>query len=98
MACECLDLGFHLSVAGPVTYPKADQLRAVAREIPPERLLIETDCPYLPPQTFRGQRNEPAHLLHTAQEVARLLSAPLTEFGRLTSENARCLFRLPPLE
>jgi TatD DNase family protein len=53
-------------------------------------------CPYLPPQAFRGQRNEPAHLLHTAQEVARLLNMPLDELGRLTTENARRLFRLVP--
>jgi len=55
-------------------------------------------APYLPPQTSRDQRNEPAHLLHTAQEVAKLLNMPLTDLGRLTSENARRLFRLPPLE
>ncbi|WP_161954027.1 TatD family hydrolase [Candidatus Methylomirabilis limnetica] len=55
-------------------------------------------APYLPPQAFRGQRNEPAHLLHTAQEVAKLLNMPPTELGRLTTDNARRLLRLPPLE
>ena len=98
MAEEAWQRGYYVSIAGPVTYPKNEALREVVRKAKTDRLLLETDCPYLPPQAFRGQRNEPAHLLHTAQEVARLLEVPLTELGRLTSENARRLFRLPPLE
>lgn len=77
-------------------YPEV--LREVVRKAKTDRLLLETDCPYLPPQAFRGQRNEPAHLLYTAQEVARLLNMLLPELGRLTTENARRLFRLPPVE
>ena len=98
MAEEAWRRGYYASVAGPVTYPKNETLREVVRKAQTDRLLLETDCPYLPPQAFRGQRNEPAYLLHTAQEVARLLSAPLAELGRLTGDNARRLFRLPPLD
>ncbi|MDD5559360.1 TatD family hydrolase [Candidatus Methylomirabilis sp.] len=98
MAEEAWRRGYYVSIAGPVTYPKNEALREVVRKAKTDRLLLETDCPYLPPQTFRGQRNEPAHLLHTAQEVARLLNMPLTELGHLTTENASRLFRLPPLE
>lgn len=98
MAEEAWQRGYHISIAGPVTYPKNETLREIVRKVKTDYLVLETDCPYLPPQTFRGQRNEPAHLLHTAQEVARVLSIPLAELGRLTTDNARCLFRLPPLE
>jgi TatD DNase family protein len=98
MAEEAWAKGYYVSIAGPVTYPKNEALREVVRKAKTDRLLLETDCPYLPPQALRGQRNEPAHLLHTAQEVARLLEMPLDELGRLTTENTRRLFRLPPLE
>jgi TatD DNase family protein len=98
MAEEACRRGYYISIGGPVTYPKNETLREIVRKAKTDRLVLETDCPYLPPQAFRGQRNEPAHLLYAAQEVARLMSMPLTELGRLTSENARRLFRLPPLE
>ncbi len=98
MADEAWRRGYYVSIAGPITYPKNEALRAVVRKAKTDCLLLETDCPYLPPQAFRGQRSEPSHLLHTAQEVARLLNMPLDELGRLTTENARRLFRLPPLE
>jgi TatD DNase family protein len=94
MAEEAWARGYYISIAGPVTYPKNEALREVVRKARPDRLVLETDCPYLPPQAFRGQRNEPAHLLHTAHEVARLLGMSLDELGRLTTENARRLFRL----
>ena len=97
MAEEAWRRGYYVSIAAPVTYPKNEALREVVRRARPHRLVLETDCPYLPPQPVRGQRNEPAHLLHTACEVARLLDMPLTELGRLTTENACRLFRLPPL-
>lgn len=92
MARECLDMGFHLSVAGPVTYRKADQLREVAREMPLERLLIETDAPYLAPQPHRGKRNEPAYIVETAGCLAEIRGLPVGELKRLTAANARRLF------
>jgi TatD DNase family protein len=94
MARKCLDMGFYLSVAGPVTYKKADQLRAVARTIPEDRLLVETDCPYLSPQPFRGKRNEPAYVVETARVLAGIRGVPAGELERATEENARRLFGL----
>jgi TatD DNase family protein len=95
MARECLALGFHLSVAGPVTYPKSDRLREVAREIPLDRLLIETDAPYLAPQPHRGKRNEPAYIVETARRLAETLGLPVEELKKRTTENARRLFGIP---
>lgn len=92
MAQECVELGYYISVAGPVTYPKADQLRSAAREVPLERLLVETDCPYLAPQSRRGKRNEPAYVIETARRLAELRGVPLPEMERITADNARRLF------
>ena len=94
MARECLDLGFYLSIAGPVTYRKSEQLRAVARAIPAERILIETDAPYLSPQPWRGKRNEPAYVVETARCLAEIRGMAAGELERLTEENARQLFDL----
>jgi TatD DNase family protein len=94
MAEEAWARGYYTSIAGPVTYPKNEALREIVRRARPDRLVLETDCPYLPPQAFRGQRNEPAHLLNTAHEVAGLLGISLDELSRLTSENARRLFSI----
>jgi TatD DNase family protein len=92
MARECLALGFYISVAGPVTYPKSDRLREVVRDIPLERLLIETDAPYLPPQPYRGKRNEPAYVVETAKRLGEIRGLPAGELERLTADNARSLF------
>jgi len=92
MAEEAWAKGYYTSIAGPVTYPKNEGLRDVVRNARADRLVLETDCPYLSPQAVRGRRNEPAHLLHTAHEVAGLLKMRLEELGRLTSDNARRLF------
>ena len=94
MARECLDLGLYLSVAGPVTYRKSEPLRSVAHEIPVERLLVETDAPYLSPQPWRGKRNEPAYVAETARCLAEIRGMPAGEMERLTEENARRLFNL----
>ena len=94
MARECIALGFHLSVAGPVTYRKSEQLRAVAREIPAERLLIETDAPYLAPQPWRGKRHEPAYVVETARCLAGIRGVAVEELERQTEENTRRLFGL----
>lgn len=97
LAEEAWARGYYTSIAGPVTYPKNEPLREVVRKAKSDRLVLETDCPYLPPQVVRGQRNEPSHLLHTAHEVARLMGISLEELGRLTTENACRLFGLPSL-
>lgn len=94
-AAECIALGMYISFAGMVTFKKSDALRAVAAGIPAERILVETDSPYLAPQPFRGKRNEPAHVVHTAHCLAEARGIDATEFARQTTENARRLFRLP---
>jgi TatD DNase family protein len=88
VARRCLDLGLLVSLAGPVTYPNARALPEVARFVPADRLVVETDCPFLPPQGYRGKRNEPAYLALTAGRVAELRGEPLEEFARRGSENA----------
>jgi len=94
IARRCLDLGLLVSLAGPVTYPNARALPDVARFVPADRLVIETDCPFLPPQGYRGKRNEPAYLALTAARVAELRGEPLEEFARRASDNARRVLRL----
>lgn len=89
VARRCLDLGLAISLAGPVTYPKARALPDVARFVPGDRLVIETDCPYLPPQGYRGKRNEPAYLAVTAARVAELRGEPLEDLAARTTDNAR---------
>jgi TatD DNase family protein len=92
IARRCLDLGLVISLAGPVTYPNARALPDVARFVPADRLVVETDCPYLPPQAHRGRRNEPAYLALTAARVAELRGEPLARLGPQMSETARRLF------
>jgi TatD DNase family protein len=94
IARRCLELGLLISLAGPVTYPKPGALPDVARAIPSDRLVVETDCPYLPPQPYRGKRNEPAYVAITAARVAELRGEPLGDLAACMSENARALFRL----
>ncbi len=93
MAHQAMDLGFFISFAGNLTFKKADELRAVARQLPLERLLIETDCPYLTPVPFRGKRNEPARVVETAKCLAELKAVELAEIGRATTENFERLFQ-----
>jgi TatD DNase family protein len=90
-----LDLGLFISVAGIVTFKAAEAIREAIRLVPPDRLLLETDSPYLAPVPLRGRRNEPANVVHTAARVAELRGIPLEELAALTSANARRLFRLP---
>ena len=94
VAKRCLDLGLAISLAGPVTYKNARALPEVARFVPADRLVLETDCPFLPPHPHRGQRNEPALMVLTAARVADLRSVSMEALGEATSENARRLFRL----
>jgi TatD DNase family protein len=88
IARRCLDLGLLISLAGPVTYPKPRELPAVARFVPADRLVVETDCPYLPPQPYRGKRNEPAYVAITAARVADLRKESLEELAPRMAENA----------
>lgn len=85
------DLGFLVSIAGPVTYPKNEQTRALAAGLPARSLVIETDSPYLPPQGMRGKTNEPAFITATARAVAAARGVSLEEVAALTTENARRL-------
>ena len=91
-AAKYLDLGFLISLAGPVTYPGASNLRELARDLPLEKLLLETDCPFLAPQAMRGKRNEPAYLVHTARKVAELRGIELEELALATTANALRVF------
>jgi TatD DNase family protein len=90
-----LDLGLLISVAGVVTFRAADAIREAVRIVPRDRLLVETDCPFLAPVPHRGRRNEPAHVIETARKVAEVWGTSLDEVARATTENARRLFRLP---
>lgn len=91
-ADACVKLGLYISFAGMVTFKNAADLRSVAKTVPADRILIETDSPYLSPHPLRGRRNEPAHLVHTAECLARERGVPVEEFIRQTDENARRLF------
>jgi TatD DNase family protein len=92
MARECIKMGFYISVAGPVTFPNASRLKDIAARLPLDRILVETDCPYLTPQAHRGKRNEPAYVRYVAEEIARLRGMPPEEFARAASANAAAIF------
>ncbi|HYX27262.1 MAG TPA: TatD family hydrolase [Pyrinomonadaceae bacterium] len=92
MARSAIGLGFYISFAGNLTFKKADDLRSVARELPLDRLLVETDCPYLTPVPFRGRRNEPARVVETAKVLGDLHRQSVDEIAALTSDNFQRLF------
>lgn len=94
MAKKAMELGFHISIAGPVTFKNAAGMREVARFIPDEFLLIETDAPYLSPVPLRGKRNEPSFLKHTAEVVAEIRGVSLSDLARITTHNAMRLFKI----
>ncbi|HEX8950831.1 MAG TPA: TatD family hydrolase [Polyangia bacterium] len=87
-------LGFHISLSGVVTFKSAEPIRAAAAWVPLERLLVETDCPFLAPVPLRGKRNEPAYITHTAAAVATLRGLSDGEFAEATTRNCRALFGL----
>jgi TatD DNase family protein len=89
-----LDIGFMVSFAGNVTYPKAQNIRDAAKLVPPDRMLIETDCPYLAPIPHRGKRNEPAFVQHTAQAIADLRGTAVEQIGQQTRDNFNRFFAL----
>jgi TatD DNase family protein len=89
-----LDMGFLISFAGNSTYSKTQHLRDIAKEIPLDRILIETDSPYLAPQPYRGKRNEPAYVVEVAKTLAAVRNLPAEEFAAATAANFRRLFRI----
>ncbi len=93
-ARECVRLGMYISFSGIFTYKKSQSLRDLARELPRDRLLVETDSPYLSPQPVRGRRNEPAHVRMTAEILAAECGVSLEEIGEITTQNAERLFGL----
>lgn len=91
-----LDLGLHISFSGTVTFKNAEAIHASALVVPRDRLLIETDCPFLAPVPRRGKRNEPAYVTHVAERLAHLQGTTVAAIAAQTTQNARDLFRLPP--
>jgi TatD DNase family protein len=94
---QFLDLGFYISFSGTVTFKKATEIQASAQMVPSDRLLIETDCPFLAPVPQRGKRNEPAYVRHVAEQIARLRNTSPEDLASLTTQNACQLFNLPGL-
>jgi TatD DNase family protein len=94
LARQGVELGLHISFAGPITY-NGKKARDILKWIPGDRILVETDCPYLTPVPYRGKRNEPAYVKYVLERVAEYLEKPADEVGRLTEENTRRLFNLP---
>jgi TatD DNase family protein len=92
VAKQCLDMNFYISLGGPVTFKNAKKPKEVALEIPLDRLLIETDCPYLTPHPYRGQRNEPSYVKLVAEQIAEIKGLTFEEIARATSDNAKKLF------
>ena len=87
-----LQLGFYIGIDGPVTYPNANGLREVIKMLPIEKILLETDSPYLPPQDFRGKRNEPSYIKFIAEKVAEIKEMPVPEISQITDDNTEKLF------
>ena len=93
-ARRALDMGFMISFAGNVTFPKAQQIRDAALQVPLDRMLIETDCPYLAPLPYRGKRNEPAYVKETARHLGELRGLPMEAMGEQTARNFYNFFKL----
>ena len=91
-ALECIDMNFYISLGGPVTFKNAKKPKEVAESIPLDRLLVETDCPYLTPHPYRGKRNEPAYVKLVAEEIAGLKGVTFEEIAEATTKNAKKLF------
>jgi TatD DNase family protein len=86
-------MGFYLAFGGYIGYPKS-QMAEVIKIVPQDRLVVETDCPYLPPQKYRGQRNEPAYIKLTVEKMAEIRGTNIETMAKITSENAERLFKL----
>jgi TatD DNase family protein len=93
LAEAAVAIGGYVSFSGILTFPKSAELRAIAADLPADRLLVETDSPYLAPVPFRGKRNEPGHVVHTARVLAELRGLPAQDLAELTTRNFHALFR-----
>ena len=91
-----VDLGGYISFSGILTFPKSEELRAIAKTVPHDRMIVETDAPYLAPRPFRGKRNEPAYVAHTAQVLAETIGVSTDEIAAITTENAFRVFSKMP--
>jgi TatD DNase family protein len=90
---QCLDLGFYIGITGPVTFKKAVELRQVVAMVPLDKLLVETDGPFLTPHPFRGKRNEPAYVQYIAEKIGEIHNRPPKTIAEITTANAKRLFR-----
>jgi TatD DNase family protein len=97
-AKRALDMGFIVSFAGNMTFPKAQQIRDAALQVPLDRILIETDCPYLAPLPYRGKRNEPAYVIETARKLGELRGLSMEEVGELTARNFYNFFKITEMD
>ena len=95
-AKECLNMGFYISFAGPLTFRNARVPVEVASKLPLDRILIETDSPYLSPHPYRGEVNEPARVLHVAERLSEIRGLDLDKIEEITTANAKTIFRIPP--
>lgn len=95
---RALQLGFSISIPGTITYKKNDDLRSIVRRLPEDKMLLETDCPFLSPEPLRGTDNEPANIVHTARRIAEVRGQTIRDVAAATSENAIRLFRFPGLQ
>ncbi|MBZ0277319.1 MAG: TatD family hydrolase [Anaerolineae bacterium] len=94
IAERALAIGFYIGFTGPITFKKADDLRHIAAQMPLDRILVETDGPFLTPVPYRGKRNEPAYIPYMVERLATLKQISTEDMGRATTENAERLFRL----
>lgn len=94
MVAACVRLGFYISFAGPITFRNAKKPALAAQQVPADRLLVETDCPYLSPEPYRGKLNHPAQVTHVLQRLAELRAIDYAELAKQTTANAKCLFGL----
>jgi len=94
MAVKCVDMGFYISIPGTVTFKKATLLREVVHKLPLERILVETDAPFLAPVPFRGKRNEPSYVQYVAEKIATIKGIDFEEVAEVTSQNTKTLFHI----
>lgn len=91
---ECIKEGFYIAIGGVVTFKNAVKVKEVAKEVPPEKLLLETDAPYLTPVPYRGKENHPAYVKYVAEEIAKLREISFEEIDKITTENAKRIFNI----